>query len=161
SVAARGIRPARGGEAQRLRGRGTGPGLARVSRRGGRDMRSATFTVTMFVVMGCGAAEPPPAAEDAQPIIGGETDSGDPGAVAVYAQQLGAMSGFLCTGSVIAPTVVLTAAHCVSPEETGANARFVVLTAADINRRGGQQLAVREVHANPRWSPDALENGHD
>jgi V8-like Glu-specific endopeptidase len=62
---------------------------------------------------------------------------------------------------VIAPTVVLTAAHCVSPAETGPDARFVVLTAPDVNRRGGQQLAVREVHANPRWNPDDLENGHD
>jgi V8-like Glu-specific endopeptidase len=115
-------------------------------------------------MIGCGAkqeAAQPVAAEDAQPIIGGESDTGDPAVVAVYAQQLGATSGFLCTGTVIAPTVVLTAAHCVSPEETGANARFVVLTAADVNKRGGQQLAVREVHANPRWSPDALEDGHD
>ena len=99
--------------------------------------------------------------EEAQPIIGGETDTGDPSVVAVYAQQLGATSGFLCTGSVIAPTVVLTAAHCVSASETGANARFVVLTADNINRPGGQQLAVKEVHANPRWSAKNLENGHD
>jgi hypothetical protein len=125
-------------------------------------MRSTTLAVTVFVAMGCGAREQQPVvAEDAQPIIGGENDSGDPGVVAVYAQQLGATSGFLCTGSVIAPTIVLTAAHCVSPEETGEGARFVVLTAADVNRRGGQQLAVREVHANPRWSADDLEGGHD
>jgi V8-like Glu-specific endopeptidase len=125
-------------------------------------MRSATRVAAILVVMGCGAKEQQPVvAEDAQPIIGGEADTGDPGVVAVYAQQIGATSGFLCTGSVIAPTVVLTAAHCVSPEETGAGARFVVLTAANVNKRGGQQLAVREVHANPRWSPDALENGHD
>jgi V8-like Glu-specific endopeptidase len=101
------------------------------------------------------------APEEAQPIIGGGTDTGDPSVVAVYAQQLGATSGFLCTGSVIAPTVVLTAAHCVSASETGANARFVVLTANDINRPGGQQLAVKEVHANPRWTAKNLENGHD
>src|SRR6202011_5804497 len=88
--------------------------------------------------------------ENAEPIISGETDTGDPSVVAVYAQQLGAPFGFLCTGSVIAPTVVLTAAHCVSPAETGTDTRFVVLTAANINQRGGQQLAVKAVHANPR-----------
>src|SRR3954471_8493323 len=114
------------------------------------------------VVTACGRAdEPSPVSEEGASVIGGESDPGDPSVVAVYAQQLGATSGFLCTGSVIAPTVVLTAAHCVSPEETGADARFVVLTAADVNRRGGQQLAVREVHANPRWSADDLESGHD
>jgi V8-like Glu-specific endopeptidase len=128
-------------------------------------MRSRAAAVLVLGLFGCEAAQEPaatpPAPENAAPIIGGETDTGDPGVVAVYAQQLGATSGFLCTGSVIAPTVVLTAAHCVSPSETGANARFVVLTANDINKRGGQQLAVREVHANPRWSAHNLENGHD
>jgi V8-like Glu-specific endopeptidase len=129
-------------------------------------MRSSTAVALVCIsvsgTIGCaGTVEPEPVAEDARPIIGGETDSGDPSVVAVYAQQLGATSGFLCTGSVIAPTVVLTAAHCVSPSETGVDARFVVLTNANINKRGGQQLAVREVHANPRWNPDQLENGHD
>jgi V8-like Glu-specific endopeptidase len=130
-------------------------------------MRSTIAAFLVLGVFGCGteretastsAAAPP---EEAQPIVGGENDTGDPSVVAVYAQQLGATSGFLCTGSVIAPTVVLTAAHCVSPSETGAGARFVVLTASDINRPGGQQLAVKEVHPNPRWTAKNLENGHD
>jgi V8-like Glu-specific endopeptidase len=128
-------------------------------------MRSSLIALMVLGALGCGSAkkaEPATSApENAEPIIGGETDTGDPSVVAVYAQQVGATSGFLCTGSVIAPTVVLTAAHCVSPSETGADARFVVLTAANINQRGGQQLAVKEVHANPRWSARNLEGGHD
>jgi len=128
-------------------------------------MRSSLGALLVLGSLGCEAAKPeeapPPTVETVAPIIGGETDKGDPSVVAVYAQQLGATSGFLCTGSIIAPTIVLTAAHCVSPSETGADARFVVLTATDINKRGGQQLAVREVHANPRWSANNLENGHD
>jgi hypothetical protein len=35
------------------------------------------------------------------------------------------------------------------------------LTSANINRTGGQQLAVREVHANPLWSTRNLAGGHD
>jgi V8-like Glu-specific endopeptidase len=131
-----------------------------------RTTRTIMALMTLFAgaAQGCRDGEESPAApapEQAQPIIGGETDTGDPSVVAVYAQQVGATSGFLCTGSVIAPTVVLTAAHCVSASETGANARFVVLTANDINKRGGQQLAVREVHANPKWSARNLQSGHD
>jgi V8-like Glu-specific endopeptidase len=128
-------------------------------------MRSSSGAILICVAVGCGQVNEPPVPEPVQeqsdPIIGGEIDEGDPGVVAVYAQQPGSPGGFLCTGSVIAPTVVLTAAHCVSPAETGPGAQFVVLTSANLNRRGGQQLAVREVHANPQWQPDNLQAGHD
>ena len=119
-------------------------------------------SVFCFVFMACGRVdEPSPVSEEDANVIGGETDTGDPGVVAVYAQQPGSDAGFLCTGSVIAPTVILTAAHCVSPSETGRGATFTVLTSANINRGGGQQLAVREVHANPLWSTRNLAGGHD
>src|SRR5215813_8187623 len=95
------------------------------------------------------------------PIIGGEPDSGDPSVVAVYGVRPGSPGGLLCTGSVVAPTVVLTAAHCVAASETGLGVRFSVLTGANLSRGDGEQLAVREVHANPRWSPHNLEAGHD
>jgi V8-like Glu-specific endopeptidase len=129
-------------------------------------MRLLSGAILICVAVGCGQAnEPPvipePVQEQSAPIIGGENDDGDPSVVAVYAQQLGSPGGFLCTGSVIAPTLVLTAAHCVSTAETGAGPQFVVLTSANLNRRGGQQLAVREVHANPQWQPDNLQGGHD
>ena len=125
-----------------------------------RTIRRAILCSLFVTALGCADASPPINEDDAN-IVGGETDTGDPSVVAVYAQQPGSDAGFLCTGSVIAPTVVLTAAHCVSTFETGKGATFTVLTSANINRGGGQQLAVSEVHANPRWSAHNLEGGHD
>jgi V8-like Glu-specific endopeptidase len=139
--------------------------LKPASLRGQEDaMRSWMLCALWCWVAGCGQPAEPPSVvmESNDPIVGGSLDDGDPSVVALYAQQLGAQTGYLCTASVISPTVLLTAAHCVSPTETGADARFVVLTSANVNRRGGgQQLAVREVHANPLWSADHLEAGHD
>lgn len=128
-------------------------------------MRAIRGMCLCVLVVGCAqAAEAPsPVTEegDSGAIVGGSADADDPSVVAVYGQQPGARSGFLCTGSVIAPTVILTAAHCVSPVETGAGAQFVVITGPNIDKSSAQQLAVSAVHANPLWSPDDLENGHD
>ena len=114
--------------------------------------------------IGCGEAgerAASPIMEEGDSIIGGSADTDDPSVVAVYGQQPGATGGFLCTGSVIAPTVILTAAHCVSEVETGAGAEFTVITSPDVAKSRGQQLAVSAVHANPLWNPDDLEAGHD
>jgi len=119
------------------------------------------WTSLIGLVAGCAYGLPAAPEEKELPIIGGEPDSGDPSVVAVYGVRPGSPGGLLCTGSVVAPTVVLTAAHCVAASETGLGVRFSVLTGANLSRGDGEQLAVREVHANPRWSPHNLEAGHD
>ena len=50
--------------------------------------------------------------EAQQPIRGGTVDSGDP-AVGYIRYNDGSVTGASCTGTLIAPDVVLTAAHCV------------------------------------------------
>jgi V8-like Glu-specific endopeptidase len=109
--------------------------------------------------LACGPQPAPPEEENIAPIIGGEPDSADSSVVAVYGRS--ARGGFLCTGSIIAPTVVLTAAHCVSPSEAGTGAQFVVLTRPNLQAADPGALEVREVHANPLWSADNLAGGHD
>jgi V8-like Glu-specific endopeptidase len=126
-------------------------------------MRPIGWMSVLVFAVGCAQPREPPSViiEETDSIVGGSTDTGDPSVVAVYGEQPDSQSGFLCTGSVIAPSVILTAAHCVSPLETGAGAQFTVITSADVDQSDGQQLAVSAVHANPLWNPDNLEGGHD
>ncbi len=69
-----------------------------------------------FAFAGCGA--PPTVGERTQPIINGSTDPGDNAVVLVAAQVPGSMNASLCTGEIVSPHVVLTAAHCVDPSAT-------------------------------------------
>ncbi len=59
-------------------------------------------------------------------IINGTDDTADPGVVMVISQKMGSMEASLCTGEVISPHVVLTAAHCVDPAVIGTGATTYV-----------------------------------
>jgi len=93
-----------------------------------------------------------------QSIIGGVTDAGDPSVVAVFAHPPGSTSGSLCTGAVIAPQTVLTAAHCVDPRVVGAGQVFEVLTGTQISLPG---LAVASTAFDPLFDVNNLFAGHD
>ena len=77
----------------------------------------------------------------ASPIVAGSVDEGDPAVVAL-------LGGDLCTGTLIASRVVITAAHCTLPSAVyfGTDVRF-----------GGREIAVVEELVHPRWNPVTLE----
>lgn len=76
-----------------------------------------------------------------QPIIGGTTDGGDPSVV-----LLGG-GGVWCTGTLVAPNVVLTAAHCIS-----SNNNFVYLGPQYLGDAGGTVLTVAQSYQHPDYA---------
>jgi V8-like Glu-specific endopeptidase len=93
---------------------------------------------------GCSAGDGPRDEEQSssvsQPIIGGTTDSGDPSAV-----LLGGGGGW-CSGTLIAPRVVLTAGHCISPSNN-----FVYFGPQYLGDAGGAVVSVAQSYTNPAY----------
>ena len=95
----------------------------------------------------------------ADDIIGGHIDYGDPSVVAIFAHQPGASQGSLCTGSVISPTAVLTAAHCVDPAVAGSGNVFEVYPGTNLG--DSVPLAVESTVFDPAFDIENLTAGHD
>jgi secreted trypsin-like serine protease len=114
------------------------------------------------LLIGCGGGsefEPFDLAEAQKHIIGGTTDNGDPAIVALFAHQPNQTSGYLCTGTIITPTKVLTAAHCVDPDVIGTGYVFDVLLGTQLG--SGGSLAVSAVAYDPAFDVNNLTAGHD
>lgn len=118
------------------------------------------------VLLGCalaaacaGAAEP---GALRSPIVGGTPTTGDPAVVLLIAQVPGSKLATLCSASLVAPRVLLTAAHCLIPQVVGDGAVFQVLPGPNIDvARQSDLLPVQGVHAHPDFDQASVAGGND
>ena len=83
--------------------------------------------IGLFAIASLAACTAPVAIDSAtQGIINGVTDTNDAAVIMVVSQIPGMQTASLCTGEIISPHVVLTAAHCVDPATVGTGAKTIV-----------------------------------
>jgi secreted trypsin-like serine protease len=102
-----------------------------------------------------------PAAVGAErdPLVRGGTvpPAGDWGwtVAVVFHGEPNAVDGQFCSGTLVAPTIVVTAAHCLVNDKTGepmAAARVDVITGRiDLKASGGQRIVAADLRIHPDW----------
>ncbi len=110
---------------------------------------------------GCMSAEAPDIESKSETIIGGVA-----GAVGDFPTTVAVFNGGLCTGTLIAPDLVLTAAHCITPSlldmrdqaEVTANTRVILDVASlqEAQNGDGMIVASAETIPHPNFSINGL-----
>jgi secreted trypsin-like serine protease len=110
------------------------------------------------LLAGCVGAPPATVGETTSEIVGGTTDTNDTSVVMVLLSTTSSAS--ICTGEVVSPHVIMTAAHCVDPAVVGTSGTFSVFTGTTFNGNN-PTLAVKETHYNTKFNVNDLMSGND
>jgi len=116
----------------------------------------------LLAVLAAGCTSSPELGHHARRIIGGTETTGYPSVMLVLAQEPGSQLASICTGTLVAPHVVLTAAHCLDPALVGAAAEVSVFAGANIDSASRNDfLATSATHFHPDFDPKKVTDGGD
>ena len=114
--------------------------------------------VALATLLACGAPEPTGSAP--LPILNGATDTSDTSVVALLITSAnGPQDDSVCSGTVVSPHAVLTAAHCLSPDVAGPIDHVTIFLGDDVSSptelADPSNLAdVAETDFDPNFDPD-------
>lgn len=114
----------------------------------------ALFVLVISVALPSSAAGQPgtdPRIVNGEPVPAGVW----PSMAALVRASFDANAGQFCGGNLIAPTWVLTAAHCVDTER--ASSVDVVLGRLDLRTDSGERIRARRIVIHPDWNPLTFE----
>jgi secreted trypsin-like serine protease len=117
-------------------------------------MRKIILLGMSWVLSGCLGA--PPIDEQSSEIVGGTVDNGDPGVVLLIHQKVDGTS--TCTGSLITPTVILTAAHCTDGPPPGGQDSYLAFFGTDGQKMQGQTEKVIQIVPHPQYDGDSRDH---
>lgn len=118
-----------------------------------------------LLALACGPADPIGVTREA--ILNGNADTADTSVVAVIITSAnGPQNDAVCSGTVISPHVVLTAAHCLDPAVVGPIDHVSIFLGSDFGDatetgNASNFVAVASTSFDPQFTPLSTNGGHD
>jgi V8-like Glu-specific endopeptidase len=124
-------------------------------------MRRLCWLALLAVTQGCQGA--PAVAQQALPIIDGEPAPEDDAVVVFHRTSPGKGKSGTCTAVVIAPNVLLTAAHCAKRVEHSTWHAYLGADYSEAKQHPELVVPITEVHAHPKFdfAPKGMLKGND